>query len=262
MLLKPCPFCQKSIPRAMTVCPYCHRDEQGQPVQIDPASANKSDAASGEHFENDLAGLSSEDPFLRDQAVLHMAQRGFGVVQALVSILSDHAKPGLAAVAKVLGRVRDRRAIPALIQAAKLGDEDLRIAAIWALSQFREPEILPVLLSEAERPHPIIQSYLAYVLGSYQDDRVVPALASLARHNSPEVAFQAAYSLGEAGDRRAVPILRKMARRCGPPAREAALASLRRLGAHAAEPARILFYAAGVLIVLAIAGACFWKFYR
>ncbi len=230
MILKPCPFCQKDIPRAITVCPYCHRDEQGQPVQMDSA-ASSAPLGVDKSFEQDLLELASEDLFVREQAVVRMVQRGFGIVQALVSLLGDLNKPRLAGVARVLGKIGDRRAIPVLSQAAKMGDDELRTAAIWALTQFREPEILPTLLAEAERPQPSIQSYLAHVLGGFQDARVIPLLASLARHASREVAFQAAYALGETGDPSAVAPLRRALRRRDPVVRAAAAASLRRLGA-------------------------------
>ena len=174
----------------MTVCPYCCRDDKGQPVVMD--STAPSAASADRYFENDLQDFTARDSFARDEAVTRVAQRGFGIVQALISILSDFAKPGLAGVARALGKIGDRRAIPALAQAAKMGDEDLRTAAIGALAQFREPEVLPVLLSEAERPHPTIQSYLANVLGTFQDSRVVPVLANLAGHPNREVAFRPA----------------------------------------------------------------------
>jgi len=260
MLLKPCPFCRKDIPRAITACPYCHRDEQGKTVPMDTA-APAADPASGKYFENDLSELASDDPFVREQAVVRMAQRGFGVVQALTSILSDHSKPGLAAIAKVLGRVGDRRALPALMQAAKLGDDELRTAAIWALAQFRDPEVLPALLSEAERPSPTVQSYLAYVLGGYQDARVIPVLSHLAGHSHREVAFQAAFALGEAGDAAGVAALRKAARRRDPVVRQAAAASLRRLGMRGVtEPRRLLLYLLAVLSAAAGLAAYLWKF--
>ena len=251
MLLKPCPFCQKDIPRAMNVCPYCHRDEQGQSVQMD-STAPAPEPVNSKYFENDLAELASEDPFQREQAVVRMAQKGFGVVQALVSILSDHAKPGLASVAKVLGRVKDRRAIPALTQAAKLGDDELRMAAVWALTQFREPEVLPVLLTEAERPHPVIQSYLAYVLGSYQDARVISVLSRLARHENREVAFHAAQALGETGDSAAISGLRRAGQRRDPLIQQAAAAALRRLGARVTSNRRIIFYAVSAIVTAII----------
>jgi len=213
------------------------------------------------YFENDLKDLASEDLFVRDQAVVRVAQRGFGVVQALISILSDFAKPGLAGVAASLGKIGDRRSIPALTQAAKLGDEDLRIAAVWALAQFREPEVLPVLLTECERPHPMIQSYLANVLGTFQDSRVVPVLSKLSVHPNREVAFQAACALGEIGDRSALAILQKSWRRGESLVRVASAASLRRLGG---KPSRISPWIVAIgMIGLAAGAAVVWiVFYR
>ena len=212
----------------MTVCPYCHLDEMGQPVIMD--STLSADAGTDRYFENDLKELASEDAFVREQAGIRVAQRGFGVVQALVSILTDFAKPGLAGVAMSLGKIGDRRAIPVLTQAAKMGDEDLRLAAVWALAQFHEPEVLPVLISESDRPHTIIQGFLAHTLGTFQDSRVVPVLARLTSHPNREVAFQAACALGEVGDQAAIPALQKAWRRRDPFVRAASAASLRRLG--------------------------------
>ncbi len=183
-----------------------------------------------------MAELASEDAFQRDQAVVRMAQHGFGVVQALISVLSDFAKPGLAGVAKALGKIGDRRAIPVLAQAAKMGDDDLRMAAVWALSQFHEPEVLPILLTEADRPHPVIQSFLAYTLGTFQDARVIPVLSKLAGHPNREVSFQAACALGEAGDIQAISALKTSWRSRDPLVRAASAASLRRLGG---KPSRI-----------------------
>jgi len=162
-------------------------------------SAHAADPGADRFFESDLKDLASEDSFIRDQAGVRVAQRGFGIVQALISILSD--LPSLSfGVASALGKIGDRRAIPVLAQAAKMGDEELRLAAVWALAQFHEPEVLPILLSEAERPHTVIQGYLANVLGTFQDSRVVPLLGKLAIHPNREVAFQASCALGETGD--------------------------------------------------------------
>jgi len=259
MILKPCPFCHKDIPRAITVCPYCHRDEKGQAAAMDSSVVEVPEAAG--FFEDDLRELSSEDSFRRDQAVVRVAQRGFGVVQALISILGDSAKPGLAGVAGALGRIGDRRAIPVLTQAAKMGDDELRMAAIWALAQFREPEVLPILIAESERPHPIIQSFLANVLGSYQDSQVVPALAKLSGHPNREVAFQAACALGETGDFSAVPALRKAWRRRDPLVRAAGAASLRRLGVKPSAIA-VKTWLITLAILAAAAAAAAWFIYR
>ena len=259
MILKPCPFCQKDIPRSITVCPYCHRDEQGKTIVMD--SAVTAVPVTDRFFENDLQELASEDPFIRDQAVIRVAQRGFGVVQALISILSDFAKPGLAGVARSLGKIGDRRAIPILAQAAKMGDEELRTASVWAMAQFHEPEALAILLSEAERPHPVIQSFLANVLGRFQDHRVTPVLAKLAGHPNREVAFQAACALGESGDRQAIPVLQKTWRRRDALVRAASAASLRRLGGKPSwvSPVTVIL---GLLALAAIGSAVAWLVYK
>jgi HEAT repeat protein len=259
VILKPCPFCRKEIPRAIKVCPYCHTDEKGHPVVMDSTAPENPDL--GRFFENDLKDLSSEDPFVREQASVRVAQRGFGVVQALISILNDFAKPGLAGVARALGQIGDRRAIPVLAQAAKMGDDDLRLASVWALSQFHEPEILPVLLSEAERPHAIIQGYLAYVLGLFQDASVIPVLRKLCHHPNREVAFQAACALGEVGHPDGIPVLQKVWRRRDPLIRAASMASLRRLGGRPSwmSPLMIL---AGLVIVSLVGVGIGWLFYR
>jgi HEAT repeat protein len=259
MILKPCPFCQKDIPRSITVCPYCHRDEAGKPIAMDSAAVEN--AVSDKFFQDDLKDLASDDPFTRDQAVVRVASHGAAVVQALVGILNDFAKPGLAGVALALGKIGDRRAISELAQAAKMGDEDLRMAAVWALAQFHEPEVLPILLSEVECPHPIIQSFLANTLGTFQDSQVVPALCKLAGHPNREVAFQAVCALGETGSRDGVPSLKKSWREGGPMVRAASAASLRRLGSR---PSRfsfaLLVWGMGALAALG-AGAGYF-FYR
>ncbi len=212
-------------------------------------------------LESDLKDLSHEDPFIREQAGVRVAKRGFGIVQALISILNDFAKPGLSGVAQSLGQIGDRRAIPALAQAAKMGDEELRLAATCALAQFREPEVLPILLMEVERPHAVIQGYLAHMLGTYQDARVIPVLSKLCVHPNREVAFQAACALGETGDRSGIHALQQAWRRSDPLVRAACAASLRRLGG---KPSLLSIKAICMAVIfLAVAGAGIaWIVYR
>jgi HEAT repeat protein len=259
MILKPCPFCQKDIPRSIMVCPYCHRDEAGQPVAMDTAAVET--GVSDKYYEDDLKDLSSDDPFTREQAVVRVARHGVGVVPALMSILNDFAKAGLSGVAYALGKIGDRRSIPVLSQAAKMGDEELRIAAIWALAQFREPEVLPILLSEAVRPHPITQSFLANTLGTFQDASVLPVLSKLAVHPNREVAFQAACALGDVGSREGIPVLKKSWRAGGDLVRAASAASLKRLGS---APARFssLTMALGIGALIALGAGAGYFFYR
>jgi HEAT repeat protein len=259
MQLRPCPYCDKPIPKKITVCPYCHRDEGGKSVRIDTAAPVPE---SGEkYYEDDMTDLASSDPVIREQAVIRMAQHGFGVVQALISVLSDLGKPGLAATAKVLGRIRDKRSVPALANAMRMGDEDLRTASVWSLGQFREPEVLSIFLSEVGRQHPAVQAYIAFVLGGFHDSQALPVLGKLVKHPNREVAFQAAAALGEIGDVQAVPGLRRALRHKDLLVRTIAAGSLRRLGA---SPISLGGRSMGMIlggIAAAALAAAYW-FYR
>jgi HEAT repeat protein len=259
MILKPCPYCRKDIPRSMSVCPYCHRDEQGKPVTMDSAVVEA--PFSEREFAADVKELASEDPFVRDQAVTRVVRHGAVIVPALLGILSDFAKPGLSGIAQALGKIADARAIPALAQAAKMGDDELRMSAVCALAQFHEPEVLPILLTEAERPHPIIQSYLANILGTFQDNRVVPTLARLAGHPNREVAFQAVCALGESGGRASIGVLKSNWRRGDVLVRSACAASLRKLGSKPAVISRTMLVI-GVLVLAFVGAGVGYFFYR
>jgi HEAT repeat protein len=160
--------------------------------------------------------------------------------------------------------LRDRRAVPALVQAMKMGDETLKAAAIWALSQIRDPAALSELMAEAERPNPVLQSYLAHVLGTYQDPQVVPTLAKLLRSHHGEVSFQAAYALGECGAPVAVKALQHALSRRDHAVRTAAAASLRRLGASVRRPFWVTGWARGALALVALSGLALavWRFYK
>ena len=263
MKLTPCPFCAKPIPTRMSSCPYCHRDEKGAPVVMDsqvPASAAAE--LTPKQIERELVDLSSEDPYTREQGVAKLAQHGLRVTQALMTILSSPSKKGLPAVAKTLGMIGDKRSIGALAQAAKQGDENVRTAALWALSQFRDPDVLPFLLSEAEHVHPTTQSYLTNVIGNFHDPRVVPVLSRLALHGSPEVAYQAAYALAEWNEPQSIQALRRAARRHDPVQRAVSLASLKRLGARAPILWKSAWVWGGIAFGAAVlAGGFFW-FYK
>ncbi len=258
MKLKPCFFCKKEIPMRIEVCPYCHRNDKGEDTREQEARAQ---APSPKHYEQDLQELGSADAFVRDQAVERLAQKDPQIADALISALSDHNKPGLASIAKVLGRLRNPKAMKVLKEAMKTGDEDLRINATWALSQYHSPDTLPDLLAEIHRPNPLVQGYIAYTLGSFQDPQIVPVLSKLVSHQSPEVAFHAIDALGGMGDKHAIPTLRRALRRPEPVLRMAASSALRRLGG----PVRPIFvsgWVMGVGLGLAVMVGLGWWFYR
>lgn len=235
----------------MNACPYCHRDEKGQPVAMDTAAPPPQLL---KPTEQDLKDLSSEDPYVREQTVLKIAKQGIGIVQPLVDILSETTKPGLAGIAKALGQIGDKRAIPVLSKAAKQGDDALRTAALWALAQFREPEVMPTLMAEAERPHPVTQGYLIHVLSGFQSPKTIPTLCRITQQGSLEAAYHATYALGDFNDPEAIRALKRVARQRDPLLRATAAASLNRLGIRASLTIYRWWWWIGGFVGLALAG--------
>jgi HEAT repeat protein len=223
---KQCNHCHKEIPSTITVCPYCRRDEKGQELAADAAAPEAADSK----LKDDLNQLGNEDPYVRRSAGDRIVQRGASAVPALSAMVSEHTHRGVPEAARLLGRLKDRRAIGCLAQALKIGNEDLRTTAVWALAQMNDPQALNELLQESERNNPAVQAYLAHIIGSVQDSRVVPALIKLAQHSSREVSFQAIWALGEAGNPAAIMPLRKLLGGKDDLLQSAAEASLRRLG--------------------------------
>src|SRR4051812_3104919 len=117
MILKKCPNCQKDIPGLITVCPYCNRDKEGRQT----GGSAKPPEIIDSQLQADLRGLTNDDPLTRASAADRMLQKGSAVVPALVAFLNDSAFKGVGDVIQVLGRLKDRRSVGALIQAMKTG---------------------------------------------------------------------------------------------------------------------------------------------
>ena len=258
MLLKKCAHCRKDIPPTMTECPYCHRDQTGQ----DAAAELTVDTSFDAQVQRDLDLLGSDDPFTRQTAADRIGQRGISVIPHLINLLQDHTHRGIYEAARLLGRLRDRRAVGALVEALNIGDEDLRTSAVWALSQLNDPRVLEELLREAGRNNPMVQGYLAHVLAGYQDPRVVPALIKLAQNKNREVSFHAIWTLGEAGDAAAIAPLRRLLGRRDALIRSAAEAALRRLGGPVRRTVPVWGVTARWVAGLSAAAVLIWHFYK
>ncbi len=257
MLLKKCTQCRKDIPSTITVCPYCQWDE----VAKSPAAFDKTPTALDTQTRTDLNMLGSDDPLVRKSAADRLSQKGADIVPALINIVNEHSQKGMAEAAKLLGRLRDQRAVTALVQALKIGDEDLHAAAVWALSQMNDAQALEELVRESTRNNPTVQGYLAHVMGGYRDSRVIHALIKLLYHPNHEVSFQAAWALGEAGDKSAIRPLRQILGRKDRLLRSGAEAALRRLGGPVRRLYPIWGWVLGGVGVCGVSGLL-WYFYK
>src|SRR5262249_10071101 len=155
MKLRKCLYCTKDIAVQLEICPYCQHDANGRET-VSPDAAT---AAADAQTLDDLARLSSDDSVVQKQVSERLVQRGVQVVPLVVRFLNEHKDKSAKGAARILGRLRDRRAVAALAQALKIGDEETRLSAVWALSQINDSQALEELLRESDRNDPTVQSY-------------------------------------------------------------------------------------------------------
>ncbi len=110
----------------------------------------------------------------------------------------------------VLGRLGEKQAVPALIQAASAEDPDTRLYAVWALGKIGDPAGFETVLASSQSEDAGARKMAAYVLGALGDPRAIPRLKVLADDRVADVRWNAAIALAELGDRSGLPVLRSM----------------------------------------------------
>ena len=110
----------------------------------------------------------------------------------------------------VLGRLGEKQAVPALIQAVSAEDPDTRLYAVWALGKIGDPAGFETVLASSESEDAGARKMAAYVLGALGDPRAIPRLKVLADDRVADVRWNAAIALGELGDRSGLAVLRSM----------------------------------------------------
>jgi HEAT repeat protein len=140
--------------------------------------------------------------------VLLDAIESFGsfAVEPLIEALADKEGTVRRFAARILGNIKDPRAIEALGMELYDLNHEVGTAVALALSQIG-PASYDVLEAAARHPEPGIRANVILALGKIKDNRVAPILLDLIRDPDRSVQKQAVLSLGELGDPRAVPVL-------------------------------------------------------
>jgi HEAT repeat protein len=116
-------------------------------------------------------------------------------------------------LALALGRLRDSRAVPALMESANDSDSQTVIWSLWALGAIGDKQATPLILEKLENSDQGVRVMAAYTLGVLNDARAIPALQGHLDDSAPEVAWNAAIALARLGDPAGVPLLTKMLNR-------------------------------------------------
>jgi len=102
-----------------------------------------------------------------------------------------------------LGRLDDKRAIPALVSALESKDRDIRALAMGKLVFLNSRRIVPVLEKALDDKEPRVRQHALYALERLKSRRSAGKIARLLSGDSSEtVRFNAALALAAVGDRR------------------------------------------------------------
>jgi HEAT repeat protein len=169
-------------------------------------------------FEALIKALEFESPAMRLRAAQSLGFRGQH--EAVDPILKRLAEPEenshvRSALYLALGRLSDRRAVPALKTCLdKEARDDLRSDCVIALSMLGENSTLPPLLKAFyEDSSFLVQSSVVDALGSFSEEAAVEILATLVNsEGNPNLRLRAIRALGRTGSQGAVkPLLKALA---------------------------------------------------
>ncbi len=111
-------------------------------------------------------------------------------------------------IARVMGEVKDRRAVAPLLEALQTAGDTGRNSAT-ALIQIADPASVEPLIELLGNKEEQVRLYAAYALGGLKDRRAVPARARTLADASSSVRGIAAHALGQIGARDATEALMK-----------------------------------------------------
>jgi HEAT repeat protein len=157
-------------------------------------------------FELSKVLQAGKDPALREAAF----------VDELVRTFQDSTRDDPRVrryLALALGRLGDRRAVPALREAARGGegaDAEAQVYAVWALGALADAAAVPDLLALARGGDPGLRKAAVHALGAFSDAQSAEALAAAAGDEVTDVRWNAGLALGRRGDPRATPVLAQM----------------------------------------------------
>jgi hypothetical protein len=110
----------------------------------------------------------------------------------------------------VLGKLRERAAVPDLVRGAVDPDPETRLYSVWALGMIGDPAGLDAVLETSRSEDPGMRKMAAYVMGKLGDRRATDRLKVLLEDRVPDVRWNAAIALASLGDGSGIVVLRSM----------------------------------------------------
>jgi len=156
-----------------------------------------------------------------DSAAMILAAIGRPAVEPLLQVLKDGAKPGVrenqiereasaalrAEAIRVLGTIKDERAVEPLVQALKDSTYAVSVAAARALLAFGNPILLDGLEAALNSPNPDYRDIVAWMFIQKKDPRVFSYIRRKLQSPYPDIREAGLSDLEAFGDARAIPFV-------------------------------------------------------
>ncbi|MBI2070373.1 MAG: HEAT repeat domain-containing protein [Elusimicrobia bacterium] len=208
-----CVHCGRRVPENIAKCPFCKKDPR--PVDEEPkrdsqrhvyrwhvASRDQQKPASVEPETKFQAGavdaiqaITSGSPAMRDNAIELILSKKINITDQLIATLDNHSQVGREHIAKALGRLGAREAIPTLCKTMGSAERALRLASAWALHRIGDISIVPHLIDNFKDNDAEVRRYIVYVLGGMSDRKASPYIKKALQDVEPGVRRQAILSL-------------------------------------------------------------------
>ncbi len=125
-------------------------------------------------------------------------------VPALIEALRDDDVEVRRAATQSLDQLQDPRAVAALIAALKDSDAEVRKTAAWALGELGDRRAVEPLIGALKDENAEVRQSAAHSLGELSDPRAAGALLEMLKDSSADVRHQSLWALNEIPDPRAV----------------------------------------------------------
>lgn len=149
-------------------------------------------------IDNYCAMLYSKDDGERETAVAELVRIGRPAVPAvIVALETQEVYLGREGAAKVLGQIRDPRAIRPLVAALRDQYAFVRQQASLALAAIGDPTAVDEILGALDRGGDDFLEAAAATLGLLRDAKALPALEKLSKHPKADVAKTASAAIDQ-----------------------------------------------------------------
>jgi HEAT repeat protein len=123
-----------------------------------------------------VAHLTDADDEVKAEVGKALVAQGAIALPVLTQLLGTHQRDLKTAALDILGRIRDRRARPAVARCLSATEPWLRSAAAHALGRLGDPESLDSLIAGLSDPVPLVRAAVAEALGELRVLRATEAL--------------------------------------------------------------------------------------